>query len=654
MSQHFTRLAAAVLALLALGTSLLVTAQTDTTALNTTVTTSVATTTTAPSAATVTATTTAGTTVSDTGATTSVSGTTVTTLDMTTAASGTTTTAPNGEAPPSNEDPFEAWLDEQGFPESYRAPLRALHAQYPNWVFRAQHTGLTWKEVLDAEAALGVSLVPTGSIASWKSCAYGAYNPATGVWNGLDSAAWVAADRGIVAYCLDPRNALTATAIFQFENLAYSDTCTVEGVKAILAGTFMAEGEWAEWFMLAGREAGVSPYHLASRARQEQGVYGNALGHGNAGAPYNGYYNLFNINAYATATLSPIQNGARYAATTNAAYHLPWTSALLSIRGGAVILGNSYINREQNTLYLQKFDVTDGGNGLYRHQYMTNIFAPTSEATTLSGAYTDEVKAGAMEFCIPVYKEMPEEACTKPTSTGSNDNWLSALTVTDRTFTPAFSTYRTAYELSVPNMVSSLRVNAVAYSATATVSGTGTVPLKSGMNAVSIKVTAASGAVRVYTLSVYRTPSETGDQENAPTLKSETYRIEDTIQGIAPGTAADAFLKGFTLSDSEASLIVVDKDGARVTGTVGTGCVLHVFKGDTLFAVYPLLIRGDVSGDGAVSIVDLLQIQQHLLKVRTLTDHWLHAADVSLDGAVSIVDLLKTQQHLLKVTVIEQ
>jgi len=552
------------------------------------------------------------------------------------------------------EDAFEAWLTAQEFPESYRPALRELHSQYPNWVFRAQHTGLSWNDVLDAESVVGVSLVPRSSIASWKSCEYKAYDPATGTWKGLDSDAWVAADRGIIAFCMDPRNALGARAIFQFENLAFSETCTIDGVRAILAGTFMASGDWAQWFMDAGRETGVSPYHLASRARQEQGVSGNALAHGTAAAPYNGYYNIFNVNAYATGTLSPIQNGARYAATTNAAYHLPWTSPQLAIRGGAVILGSSYINREQNTLYLQKFDVTDGGNGYYRHQYMTNILAPSSEALTLADAYSSEVKAGAMEFCIPVYKDMPETACEKPLSTGSNDNWLSALTVADRTFTPAFSTYHSAYEMSVPHTVSSLQIGAVAYSATATVSGAGTVPLASGMNTLNIKVTAASGAVRVYTLSVYRTPSEGGGNVAAPTLSSTKYRIQDTIQGIAPDTAAEEFLKGFTLSDPSASLMVVDGQGVRVTGAVGTGCVLHVFKGDILFSVYPLLLRGDVNGDGALSVVDLLKIQQHLLHVRSLTDHWLHAADVSKDGAVSIVDLLKTQQHLLKVTVIEQ
>ncbi len=540
-------------------------------------------------------------------------------------------------------DTFEAWLNEQEFPESYRPALRELHKEYPNWVFRAQHTGLTWQEVLDAQSVVGVSLVHTSSIASWKSCEYGAYTPATGVWKGLDSDAWVAADRGIIAYCLDPRNALTATGIFQFENLAYSETCTIEGVKAILKDTFMATGDWAEWFMDAGRETGVSPYHLASRARQEQGVAGNPLAHGTADVPYNGYYNIFNINAYATDTLSPIQNGARYAATTNAAYYLPWTTPLLAIRGGAVILGNSYINREQNTLYLQKFDVTDGGNGYYRHQYMTNIFAPASEAITLANAYSDEVKAGAMEFCIPVYEDMPEEACEKPTSTGSNDNWLSALTVSDGAFSPAFDTYRLTYEMSVPATVSSIRVNATAFRATATVGGTGTVVLKSGMNAIEVKITAASGAVRTYTLSVYRTPSEA----ELPTLESDIYRIGDTIQGIAPATTVEEFLKHFTLSDPEASLTVVGGNGMPVTDTVGSGHTLQIVKGDTVLTTYPLLVRGDVNGDGYVDSTDArLTLQYAVQKISALPEDL--AADADGNGKIDSTDARLILQYAVR------
>lgn len=38
---------------------------------------------------------------------------------------------------------FEAKLSAEGFPESYKNGLRQLHAQYPNWVFKAKKQGWT-------------------------------------------------------------------------------------------------------------------------------------------------------------------------------------------------------------------------------------------------------------------------------------------------------------------------------------------------------------------------------------------------------------------------------------------------------------------------------------------------------------------------------
>ena len=48
----------------------------------------------------------------------------------------------------SSDANFEAYLNAQGFPESYRPALRELHARYPQWVFTAMDTGLDWNEVI--------------------------------------------------------------------------------------------------------------------------------------------------------------------------------------------------------------------------------------------------------------------------------------------------------------------------------------------------------------------------------------------------------------------------------------------------------------------------------------------------------------------------
>lgn len=46
---------------------------------------------------------------------------------------------------------FEEYLDSQGFPDSYKEGLRQLHAQYPNWVFVADHNGTDWNTMVEKQ-----------------------------------------------------------------------------------------------------------------------------------------------------------------------------------------------------------------------------------------------------------------------------------------------------------------------------------------------------------------------------------------------------------------------------------------------------------------------------------------------------------------------
>ena len=135
---------------------------------------------------------------------------------------------------------FEAYLSSQGFPESYKESLRTLHAEHPSWVFQAQHTGLDWNTVIVNESAVGANLVDSGSISSWKSTAYGAYDWNTGTWPGFDGASWVAASREIVAYYMDPRNFLNDTYVFQFLLHTYDSAGQAkEGLQSMVTGTFL-------------------------------------------------------------------------------------------------------------------------------------------------------------------------------------------------------------------------------------------------------------------------------------------------------------------------------------------------------------------------------------------------------------------------------
>lgn len=413
----------------------------------------------------------------------------------------------------SSDADFESYMIKQGFPESYKPYLRTLHEQHPKWIFTAQKLGVDWNTALKEECVVGRNLVHSSALASWKSMEKGAYDFNGGYWYGLDGS-WVAASKEIIMYYMDPRNFLNDTYIFMFENQSYDPSYQTEsGVKTILADTFMSGSytcpdtkkkyTYSQTFMDAAKKSGVSPYHLASRCRNEQGVNGAPQSLGTVKG-YENYFNFFDIQAYATSTMTAAEMGCKYAKTTNPTYLLPWTNQYKSIVGGSIFLGTGYITKGQDTLYLQKFDMVDGGNGLYYHQYMTCVFGQANEAISLKNAYSQDILNSAMEFKIPVYNNMPDKLCPKPTSSGDNNNYLKSLSVSGTSISPKFDKFTASYAAKVNAEVSSVTVNANPLGKSAKVSGKGKVSLKTGENTVKVTCTAASGVKRTYTIKITR------------------------------------------------------------------------------------------------------------------------------------------------------
>lgn len=418
----------------------------------------------------------------------------------------------NGSQGSSDAD-FESYMTKQGFPESYKPYLRTLHAQHPKWIFTAQKLGVDWNTAVKEECVVGRNLVHSSALDSWKSMEKGAYDFNGGYWYGLDGS-WVAASKEIIMYYMDPRNFINDTYIFMFENQSYNPSYQTEnGVKTILADTFMSGSytcpdtkkkyTYSQTFMDAAKQSGVSPYHLASRCRNEQGVNGAPQSLGTVKG-YENYFNFFDIQAYATSTMTAAEMGCKYAKTNNPTYLLPWTNQYKSIVGGSIFLGTGYITKGQDTLYLQKFDMVDGGNGLYYHQYMTCVFGQANEAISLKNAYSQDILNSAMEFKIPIYDNMSDSLCPKPTSSGDNNNYLSYLSVSGTSISPKFDKFTTSYTATVNAEVSSITINANPLGKSAKVSGNGKVSLKTGENTVKVICTAASGVKRTYTIKITR------------------------------------------------------------------------------------------------------------------------------------------------------
>ena len=550
---------------------------------------------------------------------------------------------------------FEQYLSSQGFPESYKAGLRQLHAEYPNWVFTAQHTNLDWSDVINNESVVGRNLVPGSSPTSWKSMETGAYNWETNTWPSFDSGSWVAASREIVSYYMDPRNFLNEKYVFQFLRHKYNSSIhTIDGIRSMVKGTFLdnsvntgtssgvsggpgassnttspssgvnggpgvagsgtngpsgsggpgtssgsgqnrvqpgvspgsggtsqgtsgapqstggstgsgtvnsqgpgagtgtgapkgngnsnvslqAPGasvdkrdtirvgtsvgpgmtagpgtgtgttgsytaptaSYAEIIMNAASRSGVNPYVLTAMILQEQGTQGSR-GISGTVAGYEGYYNFFNIEAYKSGSMEAVERGLWFASQSGS-YERPWNSVDRAILGGAMYYGTNYVDAGQDTFYLKKFNVQ--GNNLYKHQYMTNVQAAASEGAKLEEAYSAQLKQLALEFKIPVYKNMPDTPCQQPTSNSSSNNKLSGLSVDGYSLTPSFSRDVTSYSVIVGPSVSTVNVRAAALDSNASVSGTGNIQLQSGNTDITIQVKAQNGTVSYYVIHIVR------------------------------------------------------------------------------------------------------------------------------------------------------
>ena len=293
--------------------------------------------------------------------------------------------------------------DVDQFPASYQNALYSLKEKHPDWIFVRMDTGIDWNTAITKEMG-DKSLVPSSSASSWQNGTYGQ--------------GWSYASEGILKYYMDPRNFLTDPAVFQFEQLTYNSSYhTTDAVQEVLKNSFMAStipGDsqtYAQAFAAIGEKTGVSPFHLASRVLQEQGKGTSQLISGKYSG-YEGYYNYFNVGASGKTDKAVIESGLQKAK------ELGWDTRYKSLSGGASLIGANYILKGQDTLYLEKFNVSNGKHANFTHQYMQNIQAPASEAANIRKAYNN---AGALEnsfvFKIPVYNNMPASACTKPNTT---------------------------------------------------------------------------------------------------------------------------------------------------------------------------------------------------------------------------------------------
>ena len=337
--------------------------------------------------------------------------------------------------------------------------------------------------------------------------------------------------------------------------------------------------------------------------------------------------------------------------TDTLSYNRPWDNRYKSIIGGSEFVAHAYINRGQDTLYLQKFNVSPNAYySLHTHQYMTNVEAPRTEGIITYNAYNNfGVLDNELTFVIPVYNNMPNST-SLPTLLGNPNNYLKDIKIDNKSISNFNRTNQT-YNINVSTNTSSVKVEGVLISSKASIiSNTNSVQLNNNTTKVEIRVRAENNQVRTYTINLIKsdsTPTSTND-----ILNNFNWReMNNNIAGIKLNTQISTLQNNLP---NDSALKILDRNKkVKTSGIIGTGDIIQLTSNNETIEKNAL-IYGDVNGDGKTDIVDLLLIQRHILNTSKLNNVYSLAADINKDGNITIVDLLHTQRHILGTQTIKQ
>ena len=517
-----------------------------------------------------------------------------------------------------------------------KSMIQNLKNQYPNWNFKILYTDLEWSAVISGEYQ-GHGSSPKNLVQ--KSASY------QGEWicpicgdRPYDNGTWRCASEQAIAYMMDPRNSLNSSDIFQFEELT-NPGCDMASLQSMTEGTFLKGHE--QGILDTANNYNVNAYYIVARIIQEQGANGSALVSGESG-----YYNAFNIGASGNTTADIIANGLAYAQKKG------WTTLEASISGGISFVADNYIKQGQNTLYLQKFNVTTNSGGPYNHQYQQNIMAAQSEGNTLRRTYADiNSTSSSHTFIIPVYKNMPSEPAARPNA--SSDATVSSDLVRVNVeqslrIRNAPNGNTTVGWLYTDEVVTRLE------KATTKVNGTYWDKIQKSNGTVGYAARETYENETPYKLYLVplnenqnpgtENPSNPGDSGNnggtsQDPSSTEKVKIDETTKTITvkPEVIAQDILDAFG-----GTAKIVKADGNYLENeksVIGTGYIVE--------DIYTVIKKGDANGDGIVNSFDYIRIMNYIMNTKEEDNYQKQASDANNDGKVDSFDYIRVMNYIM-------
>ena len=505
------------------------------------------------------------------------------------------------------------------------------------------YTDIDWNEAIGKEylghGSSPKNLVPKTHNSSWicNIC---------GVDKAYDNGSWRCASKSGIEYMMDPRNSINEADIFQFEELT-STGSDVNIVKKMTNGTFL-QGREQEITNIANTK-GVNAYYIVARLIQEQGKSGSELISGKTG-----YYNAFNFGASGSTSEQVIANGLAYAKKKG------WDTLEKSISGGIDLIANEYIKIGQNTLYFQKFNVTN--KSTFAHQYQQNLFAAKTESATLRNTYLDiESYDSKHTFIIPVFKNMPSKACLTPdgNSTATSGADLVKINVTTSLKlrkAPEDSTkvdWLWKDEIVARLEKGTTKINGAYWDKIQKANGNvgyaprETFDYETDYKLYLVPINTTNGSNNSGNNSNSNGNNSNNNSNNNENKYHNTVKVlindEKKIIKVSPDAIAKDILEAFG-----GSVKITKADGSFLNGENDNMATNFIVK-DT----YTVIKKGDANADGIVNSFDYIRVMNYIMGRKQLNGYEKEAADANNDGIVNSFDYIRIMNYIMGTKKIE-
>ena len=129
---------------------------------------------------------------------------------------------------------------------------------------------------------------------------------------------------------------------------------------------------------------------------------------------------------------------------------------------------------------------------------------------------------------------------------------------------------------------------------------------------------------------------------NIKQISSEKYNIteDNKITGVELETTVDN-LKNNIVGSENATIKNANGTVLTSDAKIGTGTTIEI-PGEEPFTV---IVKGDVDGDGVITMLDIAKMQLHAVKIETLQEPYATAADIDGLNGITMLDLAKVLLH---------